>query len=96
MLCGRPPRRTTFESVLLAKCVDYLDDLQFGFKRATGCFHAVFTLRTVVDYFTSRGSTVYAAALDISKAFDTVCHTKLLKTLWNAGVPGWIILVLND
>ena len=38
---------------------------------AVGCPQAVFTLRMAIEYFNSRGSTVYAAALDISKAFVT-------------------------
>ena len=57
------------------------------------CF---FTLRSVIGYFISRGSGVYAAALDISKAFDTVCHTKLFQCLVDAGVPGWIVLVIEN
>ena len=84
------------ENILLNKCDDYLltDDLQFGFKKSVGCPQAVFTLRTVVQYFTSRGSTIFAAALDISKPFDTVSHSLLLKSLVKAGVPNWIVLLL--
>lgn len=51
------------------------------------------TLRTVMEYFTSRGSTVFAAALDLSKAFDSVNHGKLIKSLVEVGVPGWIVNV---
>jgi len=60
-----------FECVLLSNCEEFLatDSLQFGFKRYVGCAKAVFTLRSVTGYFISRGSGVYAAALDISKAF---------------------------
>ena len=85
-----------FESILLHKCDDVLltDDLQFGFKKSVGCPQAVFTLRTVVEYFNSKGSTVFAAALDISKAFDTVSHSLLFKSLIKAGVPIWIVKLL--
>jgi len=51
-------------------------------------------LRMAIEYFNSRGSTVYAAALDISKAFDTVCHSKLFRSLINAGIPTWIVLLI--
>ena len=44
---------------------------QFGFKKKSGCAHAVYSLRCVVDYYTSHGSTVNICALDLSKAFDT-------------------------
>ena len=30
------------------------------------------------------------------KAFDTVCHVKLFKCLVDAGVPGWIVLVIEN
>ena len=40
-------------------------ELHFGFQRSLGC-----PLITVVDFLTSRGSQVFAAALDISKTFD--------------------------
>ena len=65
-----------FECVLLFNCEEFLatDNLQFGFKRFVGCPQAVFTLKSVIDYFILRDSGVYAAALDIFKAFDTVCH----------------------
>jgi len=87
-----------FECVLLSNCEEFLatDSLQFGFKRYAGCPQAVFTLRSVIDYFISRGSGVYAAALDISKAFDTVCHAKLFQCLVDTGLPGWIVLVIEN
>ena len=49
-------------------------DLQFGFKKNMGCTDAIFLCRSIVDHFTERGSNVYAASLDISKAFDKVNH----------------------
>jgi hypothetical protein len=48
-------------------CEDKLcfDELQFSFKESVGCQHAVFTLRTICEYFNDQGSTVFAAGLDI-------------------------------
>ena len=87
-----------FEGVILACCEDQLavDDLQYGFRKSVGCADAVFTLRYVVEYFTSRGSMVYAAALDISKAFDTVHHDTLMSKLLQAGIPCWITNLLSN
>ena len=87
-----------FEGVLLSQCEDCLtnDDLQFGFRKGVGCQQALFALKATVDYFISRGSSVYAAALDISKAFDTVEHSKLINALAAAGVPSWITNVINN
>ena len=86
------------ESVLLKCCEDKLvvDDLQYGFRSKFGCADAIFTMRQVVDHFTSRGSMVYAAALDISKDFDSVSHQKLMATMEQAGIPCWIIQLKSN
>ena len=67
-----------FENVLLT------DDLQLGFKKGLGCSVAIFTLSEAIEYFRDRGSTVYAAVLDTSKAFDCVNHYKfyILNQSW--------------
>ena len=87
-----------FELVVLDLCSEYLttDDLQFGFKSNVGCPNAIFALRSTVDYFRERGSTVYMAALDICNAFDTVNHSKLFHALHNTGIPQCILSVLSD
>ena len=85
-----------FEKVLLLICEDALltDPLQFGFKENVGCADAIFTLKSTVEYFVDRGSTVYIASLDISKAFDRVHHYKMYNSLLTAGVPVIIVDVL--
>ena len=78
-----------FESVILNVCKDNLcsDELQFGFKSGLGCSDAIFCIRTVVDYYIENGSSVFAAALDLKKAFDSVNHFKLFSTLLKSGIP---------
>ena len=61
-------------------------DVQFGFKKGLGCAHAVFALRQCAEYFVSRGSSVFMAALDAKKAFDRVNHIKLLNMLYEGGL----------
>jgi len=87
-----------FESVILSLCDDALvtNDLQFGFKKGSGCPDALFTLRCTIDHFIKNGSNVYAASLDISKAFDRVSHPKLFCRLREAGVPIYIVAVVRD
>ena len=68
--------------------------MQFGFKKGVGCSEAIFTLGATIDYFKDRGSSVFVAALDISKAFDTISHYKLYCSLCNSGIPTWIITLL--
>jgi len=51
-------------------------------KTLHGCIHALFTFKETTKYFISKGSKVYCAFLDASKAFDMVRHNGLL--LWSA------------
>jgi hypothetical protein len=51
--------------------------LQFEFKKDSNCASAIFVVQKVVKYFTYRGSTVYLAVLDATKAFDNVNHKVL-------------------
>ena len=57
------------------------------------CANAIFVVRSTIDYFVHRGSSVYAAALDVSKAYDSVNHRKLFSAIRDAGVPTWVILM---
>jgi hypothetical protein len=76
-------------SKILEKCLlrtfqDFLysDQLQFGFKKKRGCNDAIFTLKTVVDFYTENGSTISACTLDLAKAFDKInIHGLLLKLM---------------
>jgi len=72
------------------------DSLQFGFKPNLSCSHALFTLRTVCDYFNKRGSNVYIASLDASKAFDKVDHARLFSLLITRKVPLMFINIMID
>ena len=87
-----------FELVIIEICKPYLhtDDLQFGFKEGLGCANAVFVLNETVQYFTSKGSSVFSAALDLKKCFDRINHSKLFSSLLNAGLPLWIVCILQN
>ena len=58
--------------------------------------HAIFALRQCVEYFVSRGSTVFMAALDARKAFYRVNDIKLFHLLCDAGIPVHIIRLLMN
>ena len=87
-----------FECIILKICSDHLetDELQFGFKQGVGCANALFAMRTSIDFYVDRGSTVFTAALDISKAYDTVNHYKLYSSLLRFGCPMWVVNILVD
>ena len=71
-----------------------MDDLQFGFKSKTGTCHALFALRSTVDYFVNEGSKVYVTFLDCTKAFDRISHFGLFTKLINCGFPLCYLLCL--
>ena len=78
-----------FEHLLFYKFGHFLqsDSLQFGYKKGHSVSHAVFVLRSCVEYYTKHGSNVLVAFLDCSKAFDTVSHFGIFQKLLNRGVP---------
>jgi len=82
-----------FEYCLLHKFLPnlYSSEFQFGFKKGIGCSDAIFVLNQTVDYFTSRGSTVYMTARDAQKPFDRVNHVKLFNILMNRNLPSQFI-----
>jgi len=60
-------------------------DNQFGFKKRVGCSYAIKTVRSIVDYYVTKCSTVNLCAIDVSEAFDRVNNfaslNKLIKRL---------------
>ena len=85
-----------FDMTLHLKLTTYLgtDWLQFGFKKRTSTSHALLTLRSTIDHFNDRGSDVYAAFLDCSKAFDRISHYGLFTKLIERNVPLCLLLVI--
>ena len=65
-----------------------------NFKKGLGCVNANFTFRATIEYFRERGSSVYVATLDISKALDSFNHYKRYSTLIKSGLPRWVIAFL--
>jgi Reverse transcriptase (RNA-dependent DNA polymerase) len=82
-----------FETLLMSicKCKVATSDLQYGFKKGIGCPNVTFSVKTVVNHFIELGSSVYAAMLDLRKAFDSVNLSKLYDALLQAGIPLTIV-----
>ena len=49
-------------------------DNQFGIKKGVYCSSAIYSVRSIVDKFIARGSTVNRCTIDLSKAFDKMIH----------------------
>jgi len=52
--------------------------------------------RSVINHYTTGGSTVNLEALDISKAFDRVDHFGLFVKLMNKRVPSLLLRMLEN
>jgi len=87
-----------FESVLLHLYDEFLsnDSLQYGFKKNSSCNHALFTVSESVRYFTKKGSRVYCAFLDATKAFDKVLHNGIYKKLLDRGALVTFVHLLKN
>ena len=86
-----------FEHCILDRYCKYFvtSDNQFGFKRESSCAHAIYTLRSVVDYYVNYGSTVNVCSLDLSKAFDKMNHHGLFIKLMGRHLPNKILSILE-
>ena len=91
-----------FEKCVYRQLIDYLEsnnllsNFQFGFRsrRSTEIAATVFTdhIRTAMD----GGKYTGAIYVDLSKAFDTISHSILLKTLRDKGIAGNSLVWLTD
>ena len=55
--------------------------MQFAYQAKASTTMCTQTVTSVVEYFNRNGSTVYGAAMGMSKAFDIVEWGKLFETL---------------
>ena len=92
-----PVLSKVFEHCLLDRYCEYFvtSDSQFGFKHESSGAHAIYTLRSVVDYYVHYGSTVNVCLLDLSKAFDKMSHHGLFK-LMERHIPTNILSLLEQ
>ncbi|CAK1594992.1 unnamed protein product [Parnassius mnemosyne] len=72
-----------------------LHDAQFGFKKSLSTESAILTLKHTVGYYTNRKTPIYAAFLDLSKAFDLVNYDILWKKLRDVVLPSELIEIFK-
>ena len=86
-----------FEYCLLPFLNKYIhvNSHQFGFRRQTGCISAITVLKETVLNYTSSGSKVHCAMIDLSKAFDKVNHKILIMKMMEAGMPPLLVRIFK-
>jgi hypothetical protein len=85
------------ESVLFqfVLSVDDIDKCQFGFKQGHSTTICTNVLKSVIGYYTSRGSHVFTCFVDFTKAFDRVNYWKLFNGLLDDGVNVYVVKLLT-
>ena len=79
--------RKNLSNTLRTSIIVASNNLGRHYKKRHSTSHAIHTLKNTVNYFTSRGSNVFAAILDSSKGFDKVNHSGIFIKLIKRGVP---------
>ena len=67
---------------------------QFDFKSCHSTDLCIYTLKKFIDYYKTRGTTVYVTFLDASKAVDRINHWLLFDKMIKKDVPLFIIKLL--
>lgn len=58
---------------------------QGGFRKGRGCVDQIFAIKTVVEEYLGKGKKLYAAFMDLEKAYDKVDR----EALWNVKKNLW-------
>ena len=70
------------------------DKYQFGFKAGHSTSMCTDVVKKVINYYTDRGSHVFACFVDLTKAFDRVNYWKLFNQLVSDGVDVHLVKLL--
>ena len=86
-----------FEHCILHRYANFFvsSNNQFGFKKGSSCAHAIYAVRSTIDYYVSRNSNVNLCALDLSKAFDKMSHYGLFVKLMERHIPVNLLKILE-
>ncbi len=92
-----------YERILLHRLLRWLRSSrlwllpQFGFRARCSCMHAVFLLRTtVLDVLRGGKGPVFAAFVDLRKAFPSVGRDALFDRMVQLGVPYYLVAAIRS
>ena len=79
--------------LLYGDCLQ-LHDLQFAYQPKCSTNMCTWLVVETIDYFLRKGGEVFACAMDMTKAFDLVVHSKLLMKLLDASMPAIMVRLM--
>ena len=83
--------------IRLVKIIDpILPEWQFGFRSKRGAADQLLKFYSTLQQQRARGRHVAILFLDIKKAFDRVCRTRLLLELYEQGVQGKLLQAISN
>ena len=69
---------------------------QGGFRKGKGCVDQIFVLRNIVEKYLEKGKKVYAAFMDLEKAYDRVDREGIWRVLRIYGVDGELLRAVKS
>jgi len=68
-----------------------IDDEQGGFRKGRGCVDQIFAIRQLIEKCVRKGKSLYAAFMDLEKAYDRIDRDGLWRVLDMYGVNGKLL-----
>ena len=86
-----------FEYCLLPKLKPFLlpNERQFGYQRGSSCLSACVLLKETILNYSSKMSNVHCAMVDLSKAFDKLNYSILIRKLVQCKLPPLLVFVIK-
>ena len=75
---------------------DLITPLQIGFQQDSSTVDHIFTLKTIIDKYTTSSQKLYTCFVDFQKAFDTVWHQGLLLKLTRLGINNYFYRIIQN
>ena len=104
-ICSSKNYRSIAISSLFLKILDWviillygdclqLHDLQFAYQPKCSTNMCTWLVVETIDFFLRKGGEVFSCAMDMTKAFDLVVHSKLLMKLLAASMPAIVVRLM--
>ena len=97
-----PALSKLFEKLLFRQLSKYLNDnnvlsqTQFGFRKSRSTKDALLYFTECVRQNMEANESVFVAALDVSRAFDSICHHRLQSKLVSIGFDNFSCALIHD